>query len=233
MKGLIVALVMLLPVAGIGQTRQEKIQRKIDGVTAEYKYPTDSITRRINYQKEVTVANTSKATLYKRAKQFLALQQFGRIENIKCRNGSTINIQLVDDKPFIDDAEDGKLMGNGFFPWNYALGGMQRYYIVFKYKIIVADNSYKYQFTDFKMLEFLSAPKERGRAGGYVSSFGYGGFATGSTTKTHSDAAVFQEDLEKFILRGIYQDKDLGHDKFTAQRKKMISDLRQVMLGEL
>lgn len=223
----------MLPVLCNAQTKEEKIQRKIDEAVAIYKYPIDARTHKISYEKRIDVPNASKELLFKRALQFVALQNYGRSENIRCKNNTNITTPIVDAELLINDPEDGKIVGNGFTHLTYRIRGEYRFVLTFKYRINVKDNSYLYEFTNFRVLEFLSAPKEKSRSTGYVGSTGFGAIATGSALRTFSDASLVQKDLEDFIIQGIWQNQNAGHNAFKEQLRLTFGDLKEVMTGDM
>lgn len=67
MKLFVSLFLLMISVGAIGQT--------------QYDYPTDPITKKISYKKEITV-DGNKEKLYQRALQFLAIQDFDRSLNI-------------------------------------------------------------------------------------------------------------------------------------------------------
>lgn len=235
MKKLLTMLV-LIPILSMGQkiTQEQKIQNRIDAAIKLYSYPTDKRTNRISYEKTIDIPNTGKDKLFKRALQFKAIEDFGRPVNIRCKNNTNITTTLVSKDILIEDEEEGKLAGYGFIDLNWIIRNKYNYMMTFKYIINVKDNRYKYQFTDFRLLEFLSAPKEKSRSSGYSSYVGYG-MSVGSRggVTTFSDASVVTKEMEEMIITGIWQDEDAGHNEFVAKMKIIIGDLKETMKGNL
>jgi len=188
-------------------------------------YPIDKRTSKICYSNTITI-NASKEQLFKRAEQFIASQNFGRIENIRCKNKSNINLQIVNKPIVYQDFDEGKYIGNGFVNFEYK--NEEHFIIIFKYKIAVNDNSYKYEFTDFQIWDFITAPKNKGKSHG-MAAVGTGiGMGASSGSLEFSASDVRKYDLEEFINRKSYK-KD-GSDKIFQERiKRMIGDLNTTM----
>jgi hypothetical protein len=181
-----------------------------------YDYPVDPKTDKITYTNTIQV-NGNKMQLFKRAQQFLALQDFGRIVEIKTHTGSQRNAQIVKDPVTYSDAEDGKIFGNGFFDFKYR--GHNYFLFLFNYKIYTRDGQYKYVLTNFTVKELWDA------GGGKVSrSMGMrqGTFVEDSKTK------IFP--LEEFLERKAYK---RSNELFVEKVSELKRNLKLAMLDEL
>ena len=139
------------------------------------KYPIDQRTNKICFTDTVSVGAT-KEQLFKRVEQFVVSQNFDRVENIRCKDKSHVALKIVYQPISYSDFEEGKYLGNGFVNFEYR--GNERFVLIFKFKVAVKDNLYKYEITDFKVWEFVTAPKNtsKGKNSGFAGSDGNGAF---------------------------------------------------------
>lgn len=188
-------------------------------------YPIDNRTKKITFTDTVKVKK-SKEILFKRVEQFVISQNFDRVENIRCKDKSHVTLQLVDLPITYKDFEDGKYIGNGFVNFEYR--GKERFVLLFKYQIAVKDNYYKYQFTDFQVLEFVTAPTNKGKSKSMGT--GGGGFAFGSSSGKVEFSAndVRKWDLEEFSEKGAF-DRSGSDDVFRERINRLIGDLHTTM----
>jgi len=192
--------------------------------TSKFNYPVSERTHKICYEKAHGVSGISKGRLFRRACEFIASQNFDRTENITCKNGSSVAVQFFDKPINFQDSIEGKLLGNGFVNFQYR--HHERFVITFKYKISVRDNEYKYQFTDFRVLEFISAPKNKSRSSAFVASQG-ALFASGSSNTVFNANQLLQFDLEDFTDKRAYE--RTSDEVFRERIKRMIGDLKITM----
>lgn len=189
--------------------------------TNRFGFPLNDHTGRVDYDSILYFDNLSKETLFKRAQEFIAAQDFDRTENIKCADNNSINTKFYERSIRYIDSSEGKILGSGFLPFKYKDYGY--IYTVFEYKIQVKDGACKYEFTNFKVLEFKRAPKNKSRYAAYTY-----GLASGNTS--FSSNMVDQSTMEEFMerLRKYYR-KDGKTGQFTGSIDKMISELSNTM----
>ncbi|MFT4062632.1 MAG: hypothetical protein QM642_09785 [Edaphocola sp.] len=192
-------------------------------------YPIDKRTNKICYTDTVTI-NAAKEQLFKRAEQFIVSQNFDRVENIRCKNKSHVAVQIVNKPIAYRDYDEGKYIGNGFV--NFECRGKERFVIIFKLKLGVKNNLYKYEFTDFQVWEFVSAPKNKSksRSSAYGGAAGSGVLGVGSSSgfTVFSADDVRKWDLEDFAEEGAYGRR--GSDEVFQERiKRLIGDLKTAM----
>lgn len=163
------------------------------GVAQKYDYPIDEKTGKITYDKAVK-ASGAKEQLFKRALQFVAVRDFGRIIEVKTHYNQQRNFQLIKDPITYSDIDEGKVFGNGYMNFQYR--GHDYFFIVFTYRIYVKDNEYRYVFTDFTVKELWDAgDKQSGNYGSRSGKFG-------------GDARTINFPLEDFIARRAYYKSD-------------------------
>ena len=170
----------------------------------DYNYPISKETGKITYEKALQ-ASGKKELLFKRVKQFLALQDYGRVVMMTTHSGKQLNSSIIKQPITYEDVEEGKIFGNGFLPFQYR--GHDYFFIFFKYKIYVNDNEYRYAFTDFVVYEVMDP-----------------GF--GSDRRTESKNFP----LEEFVDRRVY---DRSHPIFVQRIKDLKHQLRLAIDGNL
>lgn len=196
-------------------------QEKKSGAYASF--PVDERTGRISYQ-GVVEAPFSKEKLFKRAEQFVISQDFERAENIRCKDKSHVLLRLVENAITYLDFEEGKILGNGFV--NFSYRGRDRFVITFRYQLTVKDFAYRYAFTDFIVLEFVTAPKDKSKSTGVALAGNGVGFGKSSGFVEFSANDVRRFELEDFILRSAF---DKSEDEFRNRIKRVVSDLETTM----
>lgn len=160
--------------------------------------PVDKETNKITFEGQLNERNLNKEAIFRRIKKFIAVRDFDKVENIKCKNGSIITTKFYEKSIRYEDFNDGIFIGSGYIPiiwrkFNYL-------WIVFDYKIMAKEGQCKYQFSNYKTINFLSASKARTRG----SAFGTGGYgyiygSSGSSTIISSNK-IQQVSLEDYIL---------------------------------
>jgi hypothetical protein len=136
---------------------------------------------------------------------------------------------LVDKPITYKDYEDGKYFGCGFF--NFAYRDKERFAIVFNFKIGVKEGAYKYEFTDFKVMEFVTAPKNKGKSksmamgSGTTSSSMAFGSSSGFVEFSAND--VRQWDLEEFVDMSAWEKG--SSEVFDERVHRLLSDLKSTM----
>lgn len=187
----------------------------------EYGYPIDEKTRKITIENTVSV-NEPKSTLYRRIETFIFFQNFDRKENIRCKDKSHIEIQIVARPISFQDPIDGIYLGNGFFNFHYR--GKERFVVTFTFKIMAKEKQYTYKITNFRVLEFVTAPKNKGKS----RSMDFAGRSSGFVEFSASDVRTFT--LEDFITRSDY---DNSNPTFIDAIKNFKSQLKSTLQGEL
>lgn len=184
-------------------------------------FPVDERTGRVTFDSVVTFNNISKEILFKRAQEFIAAQDFDRTMNIRCEDKNNISTRFYDKSIRYIDSSEGKILGSGFLPFKYK--DYSYIYTVFDYKVQVKDNACKYEFSNFKVLEFKKGPKSKSRFGAYTYGFG-----AGSTS--FSANMVEQQTLEEFMNRlKKYYRKDGKTDTFSGDVDRLIANLTNTM----
>jgi len=171
---------------------------------------------------EVIQVDDSASFLFKRAVSFIEAQKYTRSVSIRAKNGGIINQTIIAKDNLDKDKSKGKISGNAFYPIEY--GSRDFFTFNFEYKILVKDQKYKYELSNFYIVEYVSAAASSVRATSVVS-YGevYSGadirfyeleiFSKKSTyiTKTHTLAMgivnSFIENLE-LCMRGICEEEE-------------------------
>lgn len=194
----------------------------------EYGYPIDKSNGKVCFTNNISV-NETKAALFRRTEQFLISQNFDRAENIRCKDKSHVEVQIVSKPITYKDSVDGVYIGNGFFNFEYR--GHERFVVTFNYKIAVKDQGYSYKVTNLKVLEFVTAPKNKGKSRGFVSaannSTAFGG-SSGFVEFSANDVRKF--DFEEFIEKKKY---DNSHEGFIASINEFKHQLKTILTGGL
>lgn len=205
----------------------------------KYDYPVDPQNGKITISNTVSIDGT-KSTLFRRGKQFIVTQNFDRIENIRCKDKSHVEVQIVSSPIKYSDSTDGVYIGNGFFNFQYR--GKERFLMTFNYKLSVENNRYSYKLYNFILLEFVTAPKNKGKSRhssfGSVSGSAYGGSfnASGSSFGGSSGFVEFSAkdvrkfDLEDFVDRSAFDDSD---EDFVNAINSFKRELKNTLSGKL
>jgi hypothetical protein len=223
-KILLLAAILCTTILSYAQSAKE-----IKEAIAEYGYPVNKRTKRISFSDTVDAPNLGKTKLFKRFQQFIAYQDWDKVENLKTRKGPSINTKLYDNSISYKDEEDAAVVGNGYMHFQY--GNYDCYIVTFKYKLQAEDGKYKYEFTDFNVLEFFNVPKTKSKGSGMASGYGGAVFASGSSTTSYSAEYMTQKPLEEFITAGKYGGK--SHPLFSKNMKRIVSDLNETMVQSL
>ncbi|HEY9177212.1 MAG TPA: DUF4468 domain-containing protein, partial [Flavipsychrobacter sp.] len=154
----------------------------------------------VTFSQEIKAQGIDKARLYKRAQLFVAQQNWGNTEHIRCKDGVTLSSQLVDKEILFADEEEGIITGQGysFFP----MGRAKHFFLTFRYKITVADGAYSYRFDNFEILEFVRGPMSKGKATGVA----YAGIASGGSRTRFYDVDLRSYPVEEFFSVRIIKD---------------------------
>lgn len=159
--------------------------------------PINNSTGKITYDGVMAFKDIDKSTIFRRVKKFVAIKDYDRIENIRCKDKSIVTTKFYERSIRFEDTIDGVIIGSGYMPvlwrkFNYI-------WVVFDYKILANSNTCKYEFTNFRVLNFFAAPKAKSRGSGFATG-GYGSvFGTSSSTTMMSANKVQQVPLEEYI----------------------------------
>lgn len=187
-------------------------------------YPVNERTGKISFSKTVNLP-LSKDKLFKRVEQFIISQNFDRDENIRCKDKSHVVLQLVDKPITYKDYEDGKYYGCGFF--NFSYRDKERFAIVFNFKISVKEGAYKYEFTDFKVMEFVTAPRNKGKSKSMTTASNSMAFGSSSGFVEFSANDVRKWDIEDFVYMSAWDNG--SSEVFDERVYRLISDLKATM----
>lgn len=224
-------LCLMLPFFAAGQnmklSKREKREIAAAGAAKHYKIPVSEKTDKISYSGTMAV-DASEERLYKRALQFIAFQNWDKTITIKCKNAMPVSAQIIENAITYDDAEDGVLIGNGYT--RYPMREATHFILTFKYKIAADEGAYKYEFTDFEVLEFVSGERTKGKSTGVA----YGGIASGSGQTRFYDIDVRTYPMEEFVDYIGYYERFIPelHYNFKEITKRLVNNLSDVMEGE-
>lgn len=147
MKRLSFVLLLLYSLNALGQN------------TNEYGYPLNGSSK-VEYRKSIPVSNAPKDLLYRRALKFITLQEFDRNTEVKTKIRGYYTGIIVDRPIVYQDSDEGKIYGNGWFPFEYR--GKGYFVVVYDYKITVDDNIYSYVLSNFLVKEYIHLGKITG-----------------------------------------------------------------------
>ncbi len=228
MKNILIVLLILPFIANAQElTKKEKRAIAASGAAKHYNIPVNERTQKISYNGEVKLAG-SKEKLYKRALQFIAFQNWDKVVNIKCKNAMPVSMRIIEKAITYEDDEDGVVIGNGYTL--YPLERASHFVLTFKYKISTKEGMYKYEFTDFEVLEFVSGERAKRKS----SAVAYGGFATGGGQTRFYGIDVRPYPMEEFVdFIGYYEQFNPEmHYRFKEIAAGLKKDLNSVMQGE-
>lgn len=182
--------------------------------------PIDSETNKITYSGIINSPGIEKETAFRRLQKFVSIMDFGRIENIRCKNKTFINSKFFEDEIRFQDENDGIIIGSGYMPilwrkFNYL-------WVLFDYKIMASNGQCKYEISNFRTVNFISAPKSK--------SAGYHGYMFSSGSATFSDNRMITTALEDYLhMKGEKDSYNMylreNEEVFTSFIKNMIHKL--------
>ncbi len=166
-------------------------------VPAKYRYPIDQSTQKITFTSTLQ-AQAPKGKIYKRLQQFLALQNFDRVTEVKTKTGGYYRGQIVDKAILYQDEEDGKMFCNGFADFVYR---NKKYFVLtFNLKLYFQDNECRYVLSDFEVKEFIHLGKSKHSVAAPYGPSAGGSKMSGGDIRTYS--------LESFTRFSDYEDSD-------------------------
>lgn len=186
--------------------------------------PSNKETGKITYDGVMAFKNIDKQSIFRRVKKFVAIKDYDRIENIRCKDKTIVTTKFYEKSIRFEDTIDGVIIGSGYMPvlwrkFNYI-------WVVFDYKILADNNTCKYEFTNFRVLNFFAAPKAKSRGSGFATG-GYGSvFGTSSSTTMMSANKVQQVALEDYI-KGIGE-RDSYNMHFRENEEIFTSEMESI-----
>ncbi|RPD39117.1 DUF4468 domain-containing protein [Chitinophaga barathri] len=186
----------------------------------KYGYPIDPKTSKVTYDSVITLSNTSKEKLFKRANQFIALQHFDRPANIKTKEKGIYDGIIIEKPILVTDLDEGKIFGDGFVNFKYRK--YNYFTLTFSFKLYVEDSKYRYVFSDFVVNEYIHAGMELSK--NKIVSY------TGARKSFQSAPDIRNYPLEKFMKKSAY---DRSDDDFTNAVNELKEQLSKAMEGLL
>jgi hypothetical protein len=108
---------------------------------------------------EVIPAKENADILFEKAKLFIQKQTYTENINITCKDNKVMSQQIIDDVELFFNKPLGEVSGRGFYMMEY--GGDPAFTLNFDFKILVKDYKYKYELSNFFVVEYISAPIQK------------------------------------------------------------------------
>lgn len=194
MKRLITILFLLLTNSAIGKDKEKPVWRM----------QTDPGTGKVLYKGKIEVPNLEQNKVFSRTRKFIAIMDFERVENVECSNRTLMTIKLFENSIRYEDATDGAIVGGGAVPIKYE--DYNNVYLTFEYKFKILDGVCNYEFSDFNVVTFMSAPKTKVKGSAFASGGYYSAFGTSRSSVTNNGAKIDKRSMEMVMSGKVVND---------------------------
>lgn len=158
---------------------------------------------------------------FKRIKQFITLQKYDQVTEVPVKIGGSYVGPVVEKSILLEDAEDGKIYGDGYIP--FSMKRRENFVLLFSYKIRIINGIVKFELNNFIVKEFVHLGISKGSmSAGQVIGYGVG---TGKTKSGGADIRTYP--LEEVI------DKKGVEEQFLAFLKNFRMSFKKAVDGDL
>lgn len=171
--------------------------------------------------RDYELSEQDNSKVFKRLKQFIALQKYDQVTEVPVKIGGSYVGPVVEKSILLEDAEDGKIYGDGYVP--FSMKGRENFVLLFSYKIRISKGVIKFELSNFIVKEFVHLGISKGSMGaGQAIGYGVG------TGKTKSGGA----DIRNYPLEDVIDKKGV-EEQFLSFLKNFRSSFKKAIDGDL